>query len=181
MDDFTALWKTPTRLQAVSILTTCRAWTEAQIAELTPAQMQVQTALGDGTWTIKDLLGHLTAWERRALDVATADQRPPASPFASAHEFNANELEVTRAKALEDVQHEYDEVRSRLVATIDDMSDERWMEKLALGDGRRSARALIICKVLNGGKYGYLAHDFDHRRDLERAIATLKATARTRS
>lgn len=174
--DFTPLWKTPTRAQAVSILRACRAWTDRTIAGLTSEQLQTPTALGDGTWTIKDLLGHLAAWERRALGIMSATERTPGSSFATADEFNAHQLEVTRGQSLDEVRREYDDVRSRLVTAIEEMTDERWMEKLLLSSGSRSARALIVAKVLTGGKYGYLAHDFDHRRDLERSVAQLTSS-----
>ena len=178
MSDLAPIWKTPTRDQAVETLRACRTWTDGTIAALTPEQMEVPTPLGDGTWSIKDLLGHLTAWEKRALDVVEATDTPPDAQFASTEEFNAHQLEVTRAKTLEDVQRAYDEVRSRLVASIEAMSDERWNEKILLSSGRRSSRALVVAKVLSGGKHGYLAHDFDHRRDLEKAIRLLTAPER---
>lgn len=171
MDGFTPLWRTPTRAQAVEILTFCRAWTDATVAGLTPKQMQAPTVLGDGTWTVKDLLGHLASWESRALEVVGARQKEERT-FASADEFNAHHLALRRAWSLEEVQSEYDRVRSHLVATIEDMDDERWLEKIPTGSGR-SALALVIAKLLNGDKYGYLAHDFAHRRDLEKSVASL--------
>jgi hypothetical protein len=72
--------------------------------------------------------------------------------------------------SLDGVRSEYDDVRSALIAAIEAMSDEQWLEKVPAGKGR-SARALVIAKLLNGNKYGFLAHDLAHRADLEKAVA----------
>ena len=182
MDDFTPLWKTPTRAQAVSILRSCRAWTDAAISALSPAQLETPTALGDGTWTVKDLLGHLASWETRALEIIGIRQKEE-HPYASADEFNAHHLEIKRVWSLEEVRHDYDTVRSELVRAIVEMEDEGWLSKIETASGR-SALALVLAKLLNGGKYGYLAHDFAHGRDLEKALRLLRqddVDAETRS
>lgn len=54
------------------------------------------------------------------------------------------------------------------------MDDERWLAKVETSSGR-SARALVLAKLLTGGRYGYLAHDFAHRRDLERSVKSLRS------
>ena len=176
MSDFAPLWRTPTRGQAVEILMTCRAWTDSTIAGLTPEQMEAPTALGDGTWSVKDLLGHLASWEARALEIIGVRPKNDHA-FASADEFNAHHLDDKRSWSLEEVWRYYDDVRSELVSTIDQMDDERWLDKIQTSSGR-SALALVISKLLNGDKYGYLAHDFAHRRDLEKAVASLSGLDR---
>ena len=177
MKDFEPLWKTPTREQAVTILTTCRAWTDGAMSALSLAQLEAPTTLGDGTWTVKDLLGHLASWETRALEIIGIRQREEHL-YASADEFNAHHLEIKRVWSLEEVRDDYGAVRSELVQAIVEMEDERWLAKIETASGR-SSLALVLAKLLNGGKYGYLAHDFAHRRDLEKAVALLAATAQS--
>lgn len=169
---FTPLWKTPTRAQAVEILTACRRWTDRVIATLSDPQMEVPTLLGDGTWTVKDLLGHLAVWETRGLELLEARPKALESSFANADEFNAHHLATRRTWSLAEVRHDYDSVRTQLATTIENMDDERWLAKVETPAGR-SARALLLAKLLTGGSYGYLAHDFAHRRDLERAVRSL--------
>lgn len=171
MDDFSPLWKTATRDQAVTILTTCRAWTDGAISALSPAQVETPTVLGDGTWTVKDLLGHLASWEERALEIIGLRPKKEHG-YSSPDEFNARHLEIKRTWSLEEVRHDYDTVRSELVQAIVEMDDERWLSKIETASGRSSV-ALVLAKLLTGGKYGYFAHDFAHRRDLEKSLSLL--------
>jgi len=172
MTELQPLWKTPTRAQAVEVLRACRAVTDGLLAPLTPDQLTAPTPLGDGTWSIKDLLGHLSSWEARALVVAGARPTPDEPTFTNVNDLNAHHLARTRAMSLDDVRAEYDDVRSALLAAIEAMSDEQWHEKVPAGKGR-SARALVIAKLLNGNKHGFLAHDLAHRADLEKAVASV--------
>lgn len=134
--------------------------------------MEAPTSLGGGTWTVKDLLGHLATWETRALEALEARPKAVEKSFSSADEFNAHHLAVRKDWSLIEVRHDYAGVRTQLVRTIEDMEDERWFEKIATPSGR-SARALVVAKLLTGGAYGYFAHDFAHRRDLERSVRWL--------
>jgi uncharacterized protein (TIGR03083 family) len=172
MTELEPLWKTPSREQAAEILRACRASTDHLLAPLTPEQLTVPTPLGDGTWSIKDLLGHLATWEARALVVAGARPKSDEPTFTDVDELNAHHLARGRAMSLDDVRAEYDDVRTALIDAIEAMSDEQWLEKIPAGKGR-SARALVIAKLLNGNKYGYLAHDLAHRADLEKAVASV--------
>lgn len=173
-DPFKPLWKTPTRAQAVEILTTCRRWTDATTADLSSSQMTTPTLLGDGTWTVKDLLGHIAAWETRGLELLEARRKATGPSFADAHEFNAHHLALRKRWSLSRVRREYDSVRTGLVRSIESMDDERWFARIETPSGR-SARALVLARLLTGGAYGYLAHDFAHRKDLERALKALGA------
>lgn len=101
MADFEPLWKTPTRAQAVKILRSCRAVTDGLIASLTPEQLTAPTPLGDGTWSIKDLLGHLAMWEARALVVVGVRPQPDEPAFSDVDELNAHHLARTRAMSLD--------------------------------------------------------------------------------
>lgn len=136
--------------------------------------MTTPTLLGDGTWTVKDLLGHLAAWEARGLGLLEARRKATSPSFADADEFNAHHLALRRSWSLARVRRDYDSVRTALVRAIEAMDDEQWFAKIETPRGR-SARALVLARVLAGGAYGYLAHDFAHRRDLERALKVLTA------
>ena len=144
------------------------------VSRLTPEQRSVATPLGDGTWTVKDLLGHLATHEHRALVVMGV--RGPAGEgevdFDDVHEFNARHLEIKRTWSLEAVATDYATTRDALVAAIEATDEDHWREKIPHGRGR-SALGLVLAKMLNGDKYGFFAHDFAHSRGLERAVAAL--------
>lgn len=168
------MWKTPTREQAKTILLACRAWTDREIEGLDAKQLTTPTVLGDGTWSIKDLLGHLAAWEERALVVAGVRPSPASSlSFASADDFNAHHLALRRSWSLPKVRRNYVSVRSSLVSAIDGMTDDEWFRKVSVANGT-SALALVLARLLTGARHGYFAHDLAHGRDLEEAVRSLK-------
>jgi len=178
MDDFTPVWRMPTQQQAAQILTTCRASTDALVEPLTPKQRTSLTSLGDGTWSIKDLLGHLATHEHRALLVmgARTPNADDATAFTDIHAFNAHHLEKKRRWSLRRVETYYQSTRDELVAAIVATDADTWTEKIPYGSGR-SALGIVLGKMLNGDKFGYFAHDLAHRRGLEQAAAAF-ATAR---
>ncbi len=87
--EFTPLWKTPTREQAMQVLQTCRAWTDSVVAELTPRQRAASTPLGDGTWSVKDL-----------LDSAEAGEIPLSPEYEAALRLRRSVIEAQRAELL---------------------------------------------------------------------------------
>lgn len=171
MSEPAPIWKTPTRAQAVEMLRACRALTDDAIAPLTAEQRTTPTTLGDGTWTVKDLLGHLAMWEERALGIIAGE---PPPPFATADALNEHELERKRTWSLAEVEREYDAVRTALVDAIEAMDDERWLAKVDTGSGR-TALAIRLGKLLVGGRHGWFAHDLAHRADLAKAVRRLTA------
>jgi hypothetical protein len=176
IEGFTPVWKTPTRAEATSILQTCRAWTDGNVRQLTAKERQAPTPLGDGTWTVKDLLGHLATHEHRALVIigartSTADDKAAFDDIAG---FNEHHRKKKAAWSLSKVERDYASTRDELVSAIDDMSDDRWREKIPAGRGR-SALGLVLAKALNGDKYGYFAHDLAHGRGLVAAVTALTA------
>lgn len=177
MEGFTPIWKTPTRSQAVEILRTCRAWTDGLVAELSPKQRAAPTPLGDGSWAVKDLLGHLATHEHRAL-ITMRERRPSAEDerlFATVNQFNAHHLEVKRGWTLRKVESDYGSTRDELIAAIQAADDDRWLGKIPYGKGR-SALGLVLAKMLNGDKYGYFAHDFALGQRLKLAVESLRST-----
>ena len=172
MREFVPLWKTPSRQQAIDVLVACRTSTAALIQPLSAHQLREPTVLGDGTWSVKDLLGHLAEWEIRALETLGARRKATAPAFATVDEQNDFHIERKRSWSLPKVQREYDAVRDDLVAAIGSLDDERWLAKIETRGGR-SAMALVLGKMLNGGRWGFFAHDLAHRADLTRAVQRL--------
>jgi hypothetical protein len=176
IEGFTPLWRTPTRGEAVAILQSCRAWTDARVGALTAKEREEPTPLGDGTWSAKDLLGHLATHEDRALLLMGARGRSAADEalFQDVAAFNEHHRQLKAGWSLRKVERDYASTRDELVEAIRAMDEDRWLEKIPAGQGR-SARGLVLAKALNGDKYGYCAHDFAHGRGLDAAVARLTA------
>jgi len=163
-----------TRAEALEILRSSRARTEALIEGLAEAQLTTRASLGGGNWSIKDLIGHLAGWEELALAQITA-KRPPhlTGTFSSADELNAAEIERKRNWSLAKVRKDAERVRTALLQEIESMDDERWMSKIQFGKGR-SALGLVLARTLVGGRHGPFAHDLAHFYDLERSVRSLR-------
>ena len=169
--DFKPVWKTPSQAQAVDILQTCRSWTDSLVSHLGAKDRSAASPLGDGTWSVNDLLGHLATHEHRAL-VAMGVRQPTAddrASFATVADFNAHHLARKRGWSARRLNDDYRRTRDELVAAIGSLSEERWFAKVPHGSGR-SALALVLAKMLNGDKFGYFAHDFAHSRGLEEVV-----------
>jgi len=146
------------------------------VRRLTARQRELEAPLGDGTWTVKDLLGHLATHEHRALVVMGA--REPSeddkATFEDIAAFNEHHRQKKAGWSLSKVERDYAATRDELVLAIRATTDERWTEKIPSGRGR-SALGLVLAKALNGDKYGYFAHDFAHGRGLAAAVARFAA------
>ena len=179
IEGFTPLWRTPTREEAVAILETCRAWTDDRVGRIAAKQREQPTPLGDGTWTVKDLLGHLAAHEHRALLLMGARDRGADDdvPFDGVASFNDHHRRRKADWPLRKVERDYAATRDELVAAIRSLDDDQWLRKIPTGRGR-SALGLVLGKALNGDKYGLFAHDFAHGRGLDAAVAELAAGGR---
>ncbi len=85
----------------------------------------------EGTWTIKDLLGHIASWERAFLEplgvfIAGGGFKPEDIPDHLAW----NEIQSRRwpALTLAEITAEYHQVRQQLLDTLDKLSDDQWHE-----------------------------------------------------
>lgn len=106
-----------------------RAWLalQASIAELSDAQLTQPGVTAD--WSIKDILGHVTAWEEEALHHLPRireGKRPPkyADLYGGIDAFNALKTEENRHRSLEDVLARFADVHAQLVTYIEAAPEE---------------------------------------------------------
>lgn len=167
------LWKMATREQAKEVLVSSRARTMALVGQVDDMKLKTPSQLGGGTWSIKDLLGHLSGYEEQAVAIATGKKpRFDFANFESVDERNAADIERKRKWSAKRVRVDLETMRSRLLEAIDDMDDERWSTKVQTRSGR-SALALVLGRLLVGGHHGLFAHDLAHIRDLEKSVKLL--------
>ena len=96
-------------------------------AGLSEAQMTESGVSGE--WSVKDILGHVTAWEQEALTHLphiAAGQRPPryADVYGGIDAFNALRAGENRALSLDEVLTRFEDVHGQLVAMIAAAPDE---------------------------------------------------------
>jgi hypothetical protein len=88
-------------------------------------------------WCVKDLLGHVTAWEQVALRRIEAMRRgEPLDVLqgASVDAHNAAEAARRRRLFLSEVRDEFAETRRQLRAALESMTDAEWSAPIAHGE-----------------------------------------------
>jgi hypothetical protein len=98
-------------------------------------------------WTIKDVVGHITAWEiviHKALLAFQAGDPPYFLPEQDFDLFNQAEVEKRSSWPIEKVIGEYRAVRDELKATINKLKEDDLDQELVLPWGsERTIRELI--------------------------------------
>lgn len=107
---------------------------EALINGFSEIQM-VQSGV-EANWSIKDILAHISAWERLANDRihAALTGEPVKFPVISGEtfvdEFNANVYHDNKDKELPDIQSEFRNSHSEFVSQIQKLDDQTLESKL---------------------------------------------------
>ncbi len=82
-------------------------------------------------WTLKDLLGHIAAWDEESLRViqAFAMQAEPKYSYSISERndyavWNAEQIEVRRERKLEQIRDEFENARRDLIQVIEGVTDQ---------------------------------------------------------
>lgn len=93
-----------------------------------------------GPWSVKDLLGHVTAWDLLAVQYLEHWRRgesPPERDWTSTDEYNAREAARRQSWTLEQIREEAADARRRLRALLAGISAEEWAAPIALNGRER--------------------------------------------
>ena len=159
---------TPTRREAIRILEEGRARIDELLDRL-PRPAMTTPGLGGGTWSPKDLIGHLASWEEYALDALAAwarDERAPIDDlFFTLSTTRINDQAVARKAAwsLAKVRREADGTHEELLAAIRGISDSRWRAPTT-SRGRKPLGTRLGAILVGRGPFG---HGAAHLRSLE--------------
>lgn len=106
-----------------------RAWVVLgdSFAGLTEAQMTEPGVTGE--WSVKDILGHVTAWEVELLEHLPgimAGRRPPkySDRYGGIDAFNALKARETRARSLDEVLATFHSTHDQVLALVGDVPEE---------------------------------------------------------
>jgi hypothetical protein len=95
-----------------------------------------------GTWSVKDVLAHVTTWEEEALKhlplVAEGGRPPRYITYGGIDAFNARMAHLKRALSLANVLAQLDETHGRLIDLIGSTSEDQ------LAGGSRFRRRLRL-------------------------------------
>lgn len=164
----------PSRAEAVNVLEEGRARIET-LLDRVPRSAMAEPAVGGGTWSPKDLIGHLASWEEYALDALVAWERNERAPidelqFAlSTSRINDQAVARKAPWSLAKVRRDADRTHSELLSAIRGMSDRRWSGPVT-SRGRKPLGARLGA-ILVGSSGSLFAHDVAHVKSLETFVA----------
>ena len=161
-----------TRQEAIDLLERGHREIRRLIKQLPPHWM-ARPGLGGGTWTPKDLLGHLCAWEEKVLEALTAWDAGERAPIdreiytRSIGAINAEDVRRRSRHTLARVQRDWDNVHGELIRRIRAMPDARW-EHPATPRGKKSLGHRVGQLLVGNGPFEHAeAHLPDLRSFVE--------------
>jgi DinB family protein len=159
----------PGRDEAIRLTREDRERTVELLGRVAPDALTM-TGLGGGTWSPKDLIGHLETWEEHALAALDAWESGASPPIAEqlrtigTDEVNRREVERKARRGLDDVRSSAAATHARLLERFAAVDDERWAETPPSDAGATVGGHL---GSILGGQLGGFRHDPDHWADLE--------------
>jgi hypothetical protein len=106
-----------------------KAWQDLKSSYLDLPESELLEAGVTGTWSVKDIIAHVTSWEEEALKHLPhieAGERPPkySVVYGGIDAFNALTVDQTRALPLSEVLARRDETHRRLVEYLQAVPEE---------------------------------------------------------
>jgi DinB superfamily len=122
---------TVSRREAIRLIEAGHARIE-ELLERVPARARTHPGVGGGTWSPKDLVGHLASWEERACEALDAWDRGEPAPIdrllrsRSLSSLNAGWVEEKGPWTWARTRGHAAEAHTRLLDAIREMPDDRW-------------------------------------------------------
>lgn len=106
-----------------------QAWSEFKAAYAGLSDSEMMQPGVQGTWSVRDILAHVTTWEEEALThlpLILEGGRPPrySTKYGGIDAFNALMTERKRNLSLTEVRRQLDEVHGRLVDYVSSAVEE---------------------------------------------------------
>ena len=137
-----------TPAEAAAILAKGSEALDAAFSKLSVDAAEARGTIGGGTWSARDLAGHLATWEEVALRTIEEVRagRPPSIRTTVTDEtsldlFNAAEVERKASIGWQEALSSFRATNARLVATVRAIPDDEWRQ-VAPSVGGRRARTL---------------------------------------
>jgi hypothetical protein len=164
-----------TRQDAIRILQEGQGRLSELMAGLSDREIGRPATLGGGDWSVKDLIGHIAAWERRAVEAVDLWRagRPVEVLIgvAGVDAFNARHMAADRDRTLARVRTDARAVHERLIAEIGSCSDGDWRSLVSMSNGSRHRLGGLLGGI-TGGPGGAFRHAWAHVPDLEAFVGS---------
>ena len=94
-----------------------------------------RTSIGEGRWTIAEVIGHLIAWDEfvllQRIPHLLKGVELPRSPEVEL--VNQQAAELSRSRPMGDTINQFNEIRKSLIVGISNIPDELWEHDLSIG------------------------------------------------
>ncbi len=113
--------------EALARLSTSRRAVQEMIARL--SESEITGPAVEGIWSVKDLLGHLAAWEQTLIRPLAnlASGGIFSSEIITDHDaWNKEQSEKRRAANLLQIQTEFETIRQELLSNLAKLTDNQW-------------------------------------------------------
>lgn len=172
---------TLSRDQAIATLDEGQSALDALFARLTDEQMMRPATIGGGSWSPKDLLGHVAFWEElasEALAAWRAGRHPPVEEILRSGQVgidaaNARDQEHTASQSLAEVRQRARVGHAAIVRAIADLSDQQWQAPLTYSQATEKILADLLGGILGAPRRPY-GHAFAHLPDLASYVESLR-------
>jgi hypothetical protein len=170
----------PTRQEAVGTLEEGREAIDALVSRLAGEEIVRAGTIGDGAWSVLELIGHLAVWEELALE-ALAEWRDGRVPFVeevfrgsqTVDELNDERIAALRLRAEDDVRIWAAQTHRALASEIEAMTDDEWTSMAPYPAERRDRLAMLLGSVLGASKRPF-GHAFAHLPDIQAYVSDLR-------
>jgi hypothetical protein len=159
----------PSKSELLDVIRTERTRLESLLEGLSDSQMNESGV--EATWSIKDILAHIAAWERLAYDRihAALHGAPLKFPLikgdADVDRFNAEVFDTSKDLTLPEVKKEFDNSHKAFVAQIETLADDFIVDPLPFDwAGKLSAQVVISSNT----HWHYIEHAESIRNWLEK-------------
>ena len=151
--------------QVIEFLKKDHAKLELVLEALTDEMMIIHRITG--TWRIKDILAHISAWNKKlteAIDLLIKDEKPWFMESFSEEEFNKIQIVKRKSMSLKEIRDEWEQSFNDMIKKIERLSDSEWEYKTPhkYRDGTE-----VTVESLFGYRYRGHGHEGGHANQIE--------------
>ncbi|MNO29846.1 DinB superfamily protein [compost metagenome] len=128
-----------------------------------------ETPIAAGKWTLKEMLCHITQWDKYFYEEAFAKVQagqPVTARQQNFDEFNARAIEYAKSLTKQAAIGQFVLYRTKILDSIADVSSEQFVKVYPDGEGN----PFSIREHLSD----FIPHDKHHKRQMEQYLTTVK-------
>jgi hypothetical protein len=154
--------------ELIAQIQTARAWIEAMLAELSEEQIETEGVQGD--WSVKDVIAHLTTWERRGTEWIRSivqgeePQVPlPGHSWQDLERLNQETYQQNRHRPWQDVLAEFQGAFPPLMEQLQALAEEQLDETFQAewtGGQVVTARQVVAWRYMHYRSHGRHIQDW---------------------